>query len=107
MWETFDQSLARYRDLEQQLADPVVIADRGRYAALAKEHGALARRVKPYQEYLDVAENLKQADALVAAETDTEMRRYVEEERDQLRARQQGLTQRLEDLMLEGPGEDF
>jgi peptide chain release factor 1 len=107
MWETFEQSLARYRELEQQLADPALIADRARYAAAAKEHGSLARRVKPYQEYLQVSADLKQAEALVTAETDLEMRQYLEEERNKLRAQHEGLTKRLEDLMLEGPGEDF
>ena len=107
MWETFEQSLARYRELETQLADPALIADRARYAAAAKEHGSLARRVKPYLEYTEVGENLKQAEALVQAESDAEMRRYVEEERDKLKVSHQALTQRLEDLMLEGPGEDF
>src|SRR5262249_48470475 len=33
--------------------------------------------------------------------------RYAEEERDQLRAREEALKTRLEDLLLEGPGEDF
>ena len=41
------------------------------------------------------------------AESDSEMRRYVEEERNKLKSQHQSLTQRLEDLMLEGPGEDF
>ena len=51
MWPHFEQALARYRDLEQQLSDPAVVADRARYARAAKEHGALAKQVKPYLEY--------------------------------------------------------
>jgi peptide chain release factor 1 len=107
MWETFEQSLARYRELESQLADPVLIADRARYAASAKEHGSLARRVKPYQEYLQVSEGLKQTEGMIQAESDAEMRRYLEEERNTLKSQYDALTQKLEDLMLEGPGEDF
>src|SRR5262249_33656767 len=102
-----EQTLARYRELEQQLADPAVAGDRNRYTQAAKEHGSLARRVKPYLEYKQVSDELMQAEAVVAAEADGEMRRYAEEERDQLRARQEGLKSRLEDLLLEGPGEDF
>ena len=44
-----------------QRAEPVVIADRNRYATLAKEHGALSRRVKPYLEYKSVAAAITQA----------------------------------------------
>jgi peptide chain release factor 1 len=107
MWDKFEQALARYRELEQQLGDPAVVADRTRYTRAAKEHGSLARRVKPYLEYQQIDAELKQAEALVAAEADPDMRRYAEEERDQLRTREQALKSRLEDLLLEGPGEDF
>ncbi len=107
MWQTFEQSLSRYRDLEQQLADPAVIADRNRYTQTAKEHGALAKQVKPYLEFKKVGEDVAHAEALVAAESDPEMRKYAEEELAALKARQNGLQSRLEDLLLVEPGEDF
>jgi peptide chain release factor 1 len=107
MWQTFEQSLSRYRDLEQHLADPAVIADRNRYTQTAKEHGALAKQVKPYLEFKKVGEDVAHAEALVAAESDPEMRKYAEEELAALRARQNGLQARLEDLLLVEPGEDF
>jgi peptide chain release factor 1 len=107
MWEAFEQSLKRHRELEAQLADPAVIADRQRYAQAAKEHGSLSRRTKPYLEYLRVADDLKQAEALVEADGDAEMRRYAEEERDKLRTEKQALEARLEELLLESPDEDF
>jgi peptide chain release factor 1 len=107
MWQTFEQSLSRYRDLEQHLADPAVIADRNRYTQTAKEHGALAKQVKPYLEFKKVREDVAHAEALVAAESDPEMRKYAEEELAALRARQNVLQARLEDLLLVEPGEDF
>ena len=48
MWQNLEQSLTRYRELEQQMADPVVIADRNRYTQAAKEHGALAKLVRTH-----------------------------------------------------------
>jgi peptide chain release factor 1 len=107
MWETFDKSLRRYRDLEQQLADPAVIGDRARYTQAAKEHGSLAKLVKPYLEYQKVTEDVGHAEALAAAEADPEMKRYAEEELAALRERQGALRTRLEDLLLVDPGEDF
>jgi peptide chain release factor 1 len=100
MWQAFEQSLARYRELEQQLSDPSLVADRVRYARTAREHGTLAKQVKPYLEYKKLAEELAQAEALAQAETDPDMRRYAEEELGELRARQQGLQSRLEDFLL-------
>ncbi|HMC89938.1 MAG TPA: hypothetical protein VKI17_10335, partial [Gemmataceae bacterium] len=55
-WPTYDKAWARHREVEQLLADAAVIADRARYAQLAKEHGALSKQVKPYQEYLKITE---------------------------------------------------
>jgi peptide chain release factor 1 len=106
-WPSYEKTLARSRELEQLLADPAVIADRARYTQTAKEHGSLAKLVKPYLEYKNVLADVAQAEALAAAETDPEMRRYAEEELTALRARQHALHTRLEDLLLVEPGEDF
>jgi peptide chain release factor 1 len=107
MWETFEKSLARYRALEQQLADPAVNADRPRYTQAAKEYASLAKLVKPYLEYQKVTEDVGHAEALAAAEADPDMKRYAEEELTTLRAQQKALQARLEDLLLVDPGEDF
>src|SRR5579884_3215962 len=107
MWAQFEQALTRSRELEQQMADPAIIGDRARYTQVAKEHGALAKKVKPYLEYQEVSEDIAQAEALLAAESDAEMRGYAEEELTGLRQRQQALASRLEDLLLVEPGEDF
>jgi len=100
MWPIFEQALLRYRELEQQLSDPTLAADRARFTRLAKEHGALAKRVKPYLEYKKISDDLVQAQALLDAETDPEMRQYAEQELSALRNRQQVLQTRLEDLIL-------
>jgi peptide chain release factor 1 len=100
MWPHFEQALARYQDLENQLSDPTVVADRVRYARTAKEHGALAKQVKPYLEFKKISEDLSQAEALAAAETDPEMKEYAEQELGALRTRQQALQSRLEDFLL-------
>src|SRR5438552_440153 len=106
MWPAFDRFLAQYQDLEQQLADPVVIGDRARYTQAAKEHGSLAKLVKPYLEYRKIAEEIAQAEAMRAG-ADADMQALVEEELAALRAREQPLRVRLEDLLLVDPAEDF
>jgi peptide chain release factor 1 len=106
MWPAFDQALDRYQELERLLADPAVIGDRARYSRTAKEHGALAKMVRPYQEYLQLSSDIEQAQALLEAEKDAAMRAMVEEELATLRPRQQTLQSRLEDLLL-AEGEDF
>jgi peptide chain release factor 1 len=106
MWPVFEQSLERYRELEQQLADPQVIGDRARYTRLAKEHGALAKQVKPYLEFKQVSSDAGQAEALLASETDPEMRAYAEQELATLHQRRKALQERLEEILLAGD-EDY
>ncbi len=100
MWPIFEQALSRYHELEQQLGDSVVVADRARFTRTAKEHGSLAKRVKPYLEYKKISADIAQAKALVDAETDAEMRQYAEQELADLQSRQQILQARLEDFVL-------
>jgi peptide chain release factor 1 len=107
MWPTLENALNRYRELEGQLADPAIISDRIRYTKAAKEHANLAKLVKPYLEYQQVTEGIAQAEGLMAAETDSAMRVYLQEELAAQRQQQQALHTRLEDLVLVDPGEDF
>jgi peptide chain release factor 1 len=107
MWPAFEQALARSHELERQLADPAVIADRTRYSQAAREHGALARLVKPYLEYQKLAADVAQAEALKeSAGGDSEMLHLVEEELAALRPRKDKLHERLEELLLIGD-EDY
>ena len=107
MWPRFEEALARYRDLEEQLANPAVISDRVRFTQVAKEHGSTAKLVKPYLEYQKLTEEIAHAEILIAAEADPEMRAYAAEEVAGLRQRQEALHTRLEDLLLVDPAEDF
>jgi peptide chain release factor 1 len=107
MWATFEKSLARFRELEEQLADPAVVADHKRYSQVAKELASLAKTVRPYQDYLKLSEDVKHAEALVASESDAEMRAYAEQELAGLRQHLAEVVARLEDLLLVEPGEDY
>jgi peptide chain release factor 1 len=100
MWPIFEQTLARYHDLESQLSDPAVVADRNRFTRAAKEHGRLAKEVKPYLEYKHVMADLAHAEELIASETDPEMKQYAEQERAELDAKRAALVSKLEDLLL-------
>jgi peptide chain release factor 1 len=107
MWPAFEQHLKKYQELEQLLGDPAVIGDRTRYTRTAKEHGSLAKLVKPYLDYQKLSEEIGQNEALVSAESDAAMRGYLEEELGKLRSEKQLLHTKLEDLLLVEPGEDF
>jgi peptide chain release factor 1 len=98
--------LARYLELENQLADPALAGDRVRYTRVAKEHGSLGRQVKPYIEYKKVAEEIAHAEAMLAEETDPDMKLYASQELEELRGKQKALVTRLEDFLLD-EGESY
>src|SRR5262245_60587664 len=107
MWPPFVPKVARDRQLERLRVRPDVVTEASRYGPLAKEHASLGKLVKPYLEFEQVSESLRQAEALVAAEADPEMRAYAEEEVKSLRQRRDDLKTRVEDLLLVDPAEDF
>src|SRR5215471_16834735 len=107
MWPAFEKSLKRFQEIETLLADPAVIADGTRYAALLKEHGSLAKTVRPYQEYLQLSEYVAHAEELAKSETDPAMTAYAEEELKDLVEKKNKLQSRLEELLLVDPAEDF
>src|SRR5438128_686181 len=107
MWQRFEEAIQRFDELERQLSDPAVIGNRERYTQAAKEHGALAKLLKPYREYQKLTADIAAAEKVLAGESDAEMRAYAEQELAELRRQEQALKSRLEDLLLVEPGEDF
>lgn len=107
MWPSLDKKLARFQEIEVLLADPAVVTDFSRYNALAREHGSLAKIVKPYQEFQQLDRDITEAEALLQAEKDPEMRSYTEQEIAGLRQRWQALKGKIEDSLLVDPSEDF
>src|SRR5262245_59771437 len=107
MWELLNKYLERYEELERQMADPAVIAEPARFTKVVKEHGRLAKIVKPYQNYQKLEAEITQAEQMLAAESDTEMRSYAEEELAGLRRKRDALKTQLEDMLLESTDEDF
>ncbi len=107
MWSTLEQNVERYEDLERQMADHAVIANPGQFSRVVREHGRLAKLVKPYQAYRQLEREIAQAEEMLAAERDAEMRKYAEEEVAGLRRRREALRAQIEDMLLDSGEEDF
>ncbi len=106
MWPALDAKLARFRELEEQLSDPVVAGDHAKFTATAKEHGSLSKLVKPYLEFQQLETAIRQSEEL-AAEPDPEMQAMAAEELATLRPRAAALREKIEDQLLVDPSEDF
>ena len=107
MWPSLEKKLARYRELEILLGEPDIVTDPHRYGPLAREHGSLTKVVRPYQEFQKLTADIAQSEAMIAAETDADMKAYAEEELAGLRQRYDAMKTRIEDSLLIDPAEDF
>lgn len=99
MFEKLQSDYLRFQEIEQALLDPVTTADPSRLTALSKERGSLAKSALPYGRYLELSRRIEEAETLLRAETDYEMRSYAEAELSSLRDERETEGSRLRDLI--------
>ena len=87
MFERLDQIEAKYEELTRALTSPEVIGDSSRYQKTAKAHSEIAEIVDKYREYKDLRRGIEDSKAMIADESDPEMRAYAQEELTRLEAR--------------------
>ncbi len=100
MFERLDQIESKYDELTQALASPEVISDSSKYQKTAKAHSELAPVVEKYREYKDLKRGIAESKAVLAEESDPEMRAYAQEELEKLEARVGGVEAELKLLLL-------
>lgn len=99
--------LARFRELEAMMSDPAVAGDTARFTSVAKEHGSLAKVVKPYLEFLELDKILRETEAMISAESDVELKAMAADELEGIKPRHEALQNQIEDALLVDPNEDF
>jgi peptide chain release factor 1 len=102
MFPSLQSKLARYEELEKMLQDPAVLSDSYKLSQLQREYGGLskvARRVREFNRLEQEEENARQ---MVAAESDSELMAYAQEELDKLTRERETLQKELEDMVLAG-----
>ena len=87
MFERLDQIEAKYEELTQALASPDITNDSARYQKTAKAHSEISATVEKYREYKDLKRGIAESRAVIAEETDGDMRAYAQEELDKLESR--------------------
>ena len=91
---------ARYRQLEEEMTRPEVIADHERLAALGREQAALRPIIETYRDYQAVKLQLEEARELLHGERDPEMQEYLRSEERSAEARLTHLDAQLKELLL-------
>ena len=73
MRDMLEQKLNRFEELERLMSDPDVLADSNRMAAIAREHGSLAKLANRYRSFKNVVDEIGEVSEM-ATSSDAEER---------------------------------
>jgi peptide chain release factor 1 len=100
MFDKLQSIKDKYQTLEQQLSDPAVVSDQPRFRKLNKEYSGLKEIVQAYDAWSRTKKQLDEAQQMLKAEQDPEMRRLAQSEVDELQGILPGLEQDIKILLL-------
>lgn len=96
-----DEKLSRFEELERQMSDPAVQGNASQMASVAREHGSLSRLAKTYRGFLQLNEQIAEANQLLK-EQDGEFRELAELELPDLKAQREVLWTELLEMTVGG-----
>ena len=100
MFERLNQIEAKYEELTKALASPEVIGDSLKYQKTAKAHSDITEIVEKYREYKDLQRGIQESKAIIADESDAELREYAQEELTRLDERLAHVGEELKVLLI-------
>lgn len=101
MREMLENKLTRFEHLERQMSDPAVQCEPSRMAAIAREHGSLAKvatKYRAFRRYLDEIEEVRE----LASSDQADERELAEIELVELKQRRERVWEELLDLTIGG-----
>ena len=101
MRDMLEQKLHRFEELEKQLIDPEVLGNPSKMAAVAREHGSLARLATKYRRFRELNAEISDT-AEMAKGGDPDMRELAAEELPQLKEEREQFWTELLDMTIGG-----
>ena len=99
MFDKLEGVEQRYVELERQLSDPAVIANREAYQRAVREHAELGKVVPVFRHYKAVAERIEESRELLK-DADAEIRSLAKDDLSALTVEQEALQENLRLLLL-------
>jgi peptide chain release factor 1 len=87
----------RHQEVSDLLGQAEIIAKRGEFTKLSREHAELTRLVAAWKDYRRLRDEIADAKALIASESDAEMRELA---RDELRALEERLVTKEQEIKI-------
>lgn len=100
MLDKIAKVVARYDELEQQMSDPLVLADYARLNELAQERSDLTPLVEAYRQHTAVTQELADTRDLLEASEDDDLNLMAEEEIQQLEEKLDALEKEMRSLLV-------
>ncbi len=102
-----EETLGRYDALTQELSDPNIFSDQGRYRDVAKEHARMRRGAEMSRELLDAIAAERDARELIPQAEDNEEREFYAAEAQAAEARAEELAEEIRaELIDRDPNDD-
>ena len=100
MFDKLEDILVRLEEILNELNEPTVANDTGRFQKLMKEQSELQPIADAYQEYKTCKETVEDSLMMLDEESDEEMREMLKEELSDAKKRIEELEQELKILLL-------
>lgn len=99
MFETLEDIEKEYKDLNNELSQPKVIANHELFQKLAKRHSEIARLAQLYIEYKQIEQEILENEQLKKDEHDTELNEMINEELESFHEREDKLKNSIQELL--------
>jgi peptide chain release factor 1 len=106
MLEKLEAIYRRFKEIEEQMNDPAVVADMKKFIKLNKDYKDLQQVVKAYKDYKNVLDNIKSTKELLKTEKDEEFREMAKMELTELTAKQETLEEKIRIMLIPADPQD-
>ncbi len=99
MFKELEEIEKEYKDLNQRLSNPKIIAVQEQFQKLAKRHSEIARTVQLYHQYKDIEKEIQENKHLKKGENDLELTKMIDEEIASLAKQKKRIIEELNELL--------
>jgi len=105
MLDQLESIYFRFKDIEDQMADPAVVTDQERFGKLGKEYGKLRPVAEVYLAYKNLLSNMETAEEMTK-DSDPEMREMAQMELSELKEKRSEMEEEIKVLLIPKDIED-
>lgn len=104
--EKYESIGHRFKEVEQQITDPEIIADMKRYVRLNQEYKSLEKLLNAFKEYKSMVDTVHSGKEILAEESDEELREMAHEEMEMAGERIPEMEKKIKMLLVPADPED-